>query len=51
MVRFLRSTWLFVCGWSVVEDRLVTLKSEDTPWKNVERNWGPLAVKTVVGGP
>jgi len=51
MVQLYRSTWPFVCGWYVVEYRLEIPRSEKTPWKNVERNWGPLSDNTVAGGP
>jgi len=51
MVRLYRSTWPLVWGWYVVEYRLEIPRSEQTPWKIVERNWGPLSDNTFAGGP
>jgi len=51
MVRLYRSTWSFVCGWYVVKYRLEIPRSQQTSWKNVERNWGPLSDHTVAEGP
>jgi len=51
MDRLYHFTWTFVGGWYVVEYRLEMLRSEQNPWKNVERNWGPLSNNTVAEGP